>query len=147
MRTLMNITIKRLSLLEAEPVFWLNEEIFNETRLINHFDHKDLMILVAYSEGMPIGFKIGYSLNEQDFYSAKGGVLKKFRRQGVANALLAKMIFYVRLENYSTFIFDTYPERDLGMYLLGKKNGFEESEKEWNVKMKAIRVRFQKQLV
>ncbi len=146
MRTLAKITIKRLSLLEAEHVFWLNEEIFNETRLINHFDHNDLMILVAKKEGLPIGFKIGYGLNDKDFYSAKGGVLKKFRRRGVATLLLSKMIFYVRLANYSNFIFDTYPERDLGMYLLGKKNEFEETEKEWNAKMKGIRVRFEKKL-
>lgn len=147
MRNLVNLTIKRVSLLESEAVFWLNEQIFNETRLINHFDHDDLIILTAYCEGMPIGFKVGYALNKHDFYSAKGGVLKKFRRKGVASGLLTKMIFHVRLLNYSNFIFDTYPEIDLGMYLFGKKNGFEEIENEWNTKMKAIRVRFKKKLV
>jgi GNAT superfamily N-acetyltransferase len=146
MRKPLKVTIKRLSLLEAEPVFWLNEQIFNETRLINHFEHSDLVILVAYSDGMPIGFKVGYALSRTEFYSAKGGVLKKYRRLGVASTLLSKMIFYARLLSYTSLVFDTYPERDLGMYLLGKKNEFEEIEKEWSAKMKAIRVRLEKKL-
>lgn len=140
------IEIQKLSLLDSDRIFLLNEEIFHETRLINHYDHPDLILLIACVHGIPIGFKVGYGIDSQRFYSAKGGVLKKFRRKGVASQLLLKMEVLASSLHYELFEYDTYPEKDLGMYLLGKKNGFVEIEKDWNQKMKAIRVRLQKKL-
>ncbi|HPG05919.1 MAG TPA: GNAT family N-acetyltransferase [Saprospiraceae bacterium] len=43
--------------------------------------------LVAWSNEVPIGFKLGYALDDQVFYSWLGGVLPAYRRQGIARSL------------------------------------------------------------
>ncbi|MEM1081592.1 MAG: GNAT family N-acetyltransferase, partial [Pseudomonadota bacterium] len=42
------------------------------------------LVLVAEIEGEAAGFKVGYPLSENTFYSWLGGVLPGYRQQGVA---------------------------------------------------------------
>jgi len=46
------------------------------------------LAIVALQEQKPVGFKLGYALDEGCFYSWVGGVLPEYRGKGVANALL-----------------------------------------------------------
>ncbi|BDY06917.1 GNAT family N-acetyltransferase [Ferrimonas sp. YFM] len=46
------------------------------------------LIQIAEVEGKAAGFKVGYALDEQQFYSWLGAVLPQFRGQGVAKTLL-----------------------------------------------------------
>lgn len=46
------------------------------------------LILVASVDNVPIGFKVGYSLSEDTFYSWIGGVIPRYRGQGIASLLL-----------------------------------------------------------
>jgi len=47
------------------------------------------LILTAYMNNKPIGFKIGYETpTRQNFYSWMGGVLPKYRKMGVAKKLI-----------------------------------------------------------
>ena len=40
----------------------LNVEIFDDEHIINTFDRDDILMLVAWSNDVPTGFKIGYRL-------------------------------------------------------------------------------------
>ena len=46
------------------------------------------LILLYEIKGKAIGFKVGYRLSDYEFYSWLGGVLPKYRKQGVAQKLL-----------------------------------------------------------
>ncbi|RXJ69485.1 GNAT family N-acetyltransferase [Veronia nyctiphanis] len=46
------------------------------------------IILVSEHEGALIGFKIGYPLNDKEFYSWLGGVIPSKRKTGAAKRLL-----------------------------------------------------------
>ena len=70
----------------------LNRVIFDEERVINTFEREDLLLLLAYLGDDPVGFKIGYKESRHTFYSAKGGVLKAFRRRGISRRLPALLI-------------------------------------------------------
>jgi len=50
-------------------------------------DGKQTLILTAYIDNIPAGFKIGYGLDPTLFYSWMGGVLPQFRREKVATFL------------------------------------------------------------
>lgn len=45
------------------------------------------LILIAKVDGALAGYKLGYQLNEREFYSWLGGVLPQYRQQGIATAL------------------------------------------------------------
>lgn len=146
MKSSTKVAIQRVSLLEAQDIFRLNEEIFNETKLISHYDHTNLVFLIAYFNQIPVGFKVGYELNKTRFYSAKGGVLPKFRRQEIGTQLLYKMKLFARLLGYSFFCYDTFPSLYPGMFELGKKEGFKEVLREWNESLQAEKVRMETEL-
>ena len=46
------------------------------------------LILIASVDGEYAGYKLGYELSPQTFYSWLGAVVPQFRRQGIAKALL-----------------------------------------------------------
>lgn len=125
----------------------LNEVIFDETRIINSFEKEDLMMLLAYVGGEPVGFKIGYRENRFTFYSAKGGVLPEYRRNGIARLLLDEMIERVRKKGYQRFAFDTFPNRHPGMTILALTEGFQLTKADFNPTYKDYRLRFEKKLV
>jgi len=49
-----------------------------------------LLTLLAFSEGEIVGFKIGYQLEPNKFYSWIGGIRSDFRGQGVAAELMRR---------------------------------------------------------
>ncbi|MGB0371528.1 MAG: GNAT family N-acetyltransferase [Opitutales bacterium] len=53
-------------------------------------EKKDLLVLLAYSGDVLIGFKIGYVRYKGVFFSWLGGVVSGNRRKGVARALLRR---------------------------------------------------------
>ena len=65
----------------SEP--YTREKIARELRT-----KTDVVSLVAYSQGKPCGFKVGYALDSETFFSWIGGVVDAARRQGVARALM-----------------------------------------------------------
>ncbi|HCR48433.1 MAG TPA: N-acetyltransferase, partial [Bacteroidetes bacterium] len=59
----------RLSDMQSLPIIErLNEAIFGDRYIIARMDREDLTVLLAYFEGLPVGFKIGYMGNEKVFY-------------------------------------------------------------------------------
>lgn len=59
-------------------------------RLTQIKNYKNLIVLVAYANGQPAAFKIGYSLPGDDttLYSWAGGTLPAFRGHGLASKLM-----------------------------------------------------------
>ena len=81
------------------------------------------LILVAYVAEQPVGFKVGY---ERDgfFYSWMGGILSKFRRNGIAKALADQQESWARANGYNSITFKTRNSHK-GMLIFALKNGFD----------------------
>ncbi len=88
------------------------------------------LILVAWHERTPVGFKVGYERKEPllqaspYFYSWMGGVLPDYRRKGIAKALADTQEEWARQHNYPHVTFKTR-NRHRGMLLFGISNGFQ----------------------
>jgi GNAT superfamily N-acetyltransferase len=124
----------------------LNRVIFDEERIINTFDRDDLLMLLASLGDEPVGFKIGYKESRDTFYSAKGGVLAGYRRQGISRRLLYAMIDRIHDKGYRILAFDTFPNIHPGMTILGLVEGFRVTRADYNPTYKDFRLRFEKRL-
>ncbi len=131
---------------QLDTIRQLNRTIFDEERIINTFERDDLLMLVARSGGVPVGFKVGYRENRFNYYSAKGGVLEAFRRQGVARKLLYAMQEMARERGFRIFCFDTFPNRDPGMTIMALHEGFRLTRADFNTTYRDYRLRFEKAL-
>ncbi len=124
----------------------LNQAIFAEERVINTFEREDLTMLVATMGGIACGFKIGYRENRHTFYSAKGGVLPAFRRRGIARGMLRAMEDEARRRGYAVFAYDTFPNRDAGMAILGFIEGYRLVRADFNPTYQDHRLRLERRL-
>lgn len=124
----------------------INEAIFNEARVINQLDRRDLVMLLALLDDTPVGFKVGYGENRTTFYSAKGGTLPAWRRRGLARLLLAEMMQEARVLGYLVFAYDTFPNMHPGMTVLGLAQGFRVTAAGYNASYRDYRLRFEKEL-
>lgn len=120
----------------------LNVEIFDDEHIIKTFDRPDLLMLLARSTGTVAGFKLGYQLDADTFYSAKGGVRSAYRRNGIARALLYAMLNVVEKRGYKRFVYDTFPNKHPGMTVLGLDEGFEVIRAGYSAKYEDYRLRF-----
>jgi ribosomal protein S18 acetylase RimI-like enzyme len=137
------VRIKQVGLDQLSVIRRLNQEVFEEERIINTFDRDDLLMLLAVCRGEPAGFKIGYRLKPDTFYSAKGGVLPDYRRLGIARALLYEMLDHVREQGYRRFVYDTFPNKHPGMTVLGLAEGFEVVDAGYSPQYSDYRLRFE----
>lgn len=80
--------------------------------------------LVATLEGQVIGFKLGYEMEPGVFYSWLGGVDPDYRKQGVAQQLMASQHAYCLEKGYKKV--RTYGRNSKkAMLLLNIKSGFD----------------------
>lgn len=85
--------------------------------------------LIAYVGEEPAGFKLGYALDKDNFYSWLGGVLPKYRRDGVAQALLEAQENWAKEKGYKSISVKTrnsFP----AMLMMLVKNGYQVIELE-----------------
>lgn len=64
---------------------WKREKFFEKFNF-----HSQFLILIAYWDGRPAGFKIGYGQDNELFYSWTGGVHPSYRKRGIAETLMQK---------------------------------------------------------
>lgn len=86
------------------------------------------LILVAYQNNQPIGFKVGYQrATDGTFYSWLGGVLPAYRRQGVANKLAEEQEMWAKSAGYNAI---TFKSRNYlkAMLIFALQNGFQITE-------------------
>lgn len=81
------------------------------------------LILVAYTDEQPIGFKVAYE-REKSLYSWMGAVHPNWRRRGVAKALANQQEAWARQQGYTSITFKTR-NRLKPMLLFGIQNGFD----------------------
>lgn len=124
----------------------LNLAIFDDEHIINSFSRDDLLMLVAWTDGQAIGFKIGYQMDTSSFYSAKGGVRAAYRRNGVARALLYAMLDIADARGYDRFVYDTFPNKHPGMTVMGLDEGFEVIRAGYSSRYQDYRLRFELRL-
>lgn len=136
------IRIQQIGFESLATVSEINRIVFQEERVINRFDRPDLVMLVAYANEEPAGFKIGYGLDRNEFYSAKGAVLEAYRRQGIASALLDSLLDEASRRGYRSYCFDTFPNLHIGMTVLALQRGFVVREVRYSETYKDLRVRF-----
>lgn len=72
----------------------------NEQSLAQRLEGKRHLILVAEQQGQILGFKIGYELDSDTFYSWFGGVSPKARNLGLAQKLLDVQESWVIKQGY-----------------------------------------------
>ena len=66
------------------------------------------LILIAYWENQPAGFKVGYQREtDESFYSWLGGVLPQFRRKGIARKLAERQEAWAWQQGYKKIRFKT----------------------------------------
>jgi GNAT superfamily N-acetyltransferase len=93
---------------------------FDET-----FKHQNQFhLLLAFIDGAPVGFKIGYEKNEHEFYSWLGGVHPEFRGLGIATDLMKRQHEWCRQRGYQVVQTKTQ-NRFRAMLLLNVKHGFD----------------------
>lgn len=85
----------------------------------------DLLLLMAQTpEGTPVGFKIGYRQDPHTYYSWLGGVLPEYRRQGIAEKLMARQHAWAKEQGYRRIQTKTM-NRWRSMLVLNIKSGFD----------------------
>lgn len=136
------LRIREVGMEQLDLIRRLNVAVFDEEHIINTFDRENLLMLVAWSAGTPVGFKVGYQLDATTFYSAKGGVRDAYRRNGIARALLYAMIDVVEAQGYERFVYDTFPNKHPGMTVLGLDEGFRVVRAGYSPKYQDYRLRF-----
>lgn len=139
-------TVVEVDRTSLDVVKRLNAAIFDEERIINTFDREDLMILLVMIEREPVGFKVGYRENRFVYYSAKGGVLPEYRRQGLARKMLYEMMSRARERGYIRFAYDTFPNHNAGMTIMGLQEGFRVVKADFNKTYKDWRLRLEKRM-
>ncbi len=72
----------------------------SEQSLFKRLEGKRHLILVAEQQGQILGFKIGYELDSDIFYSWFGGVSPEARNMGLAQKMLDEQENWVRNKGY-----------------------------------------------
>lgn len=81
------------------------------------------LILAAFANEEPIGFKVGYE-RDGSFYSWMGGILPDFRKLGLAQTLAHAQENWAKAQGYKTITFKTRNNHK-GMLIFALKNGFD----------------------
>ena len=106
---------------------------------------KTSLILVAEEAGVLLGFKIGYELDENTFYSWFGGVLPIARNKGVAQAQLDTQEQWVKQQGYQQLKVKSRNQFPAMLRLL-LRNGYLIEKLEEKEDINAHRVHFLKQI-
>jgi hypothetical protein len=124
-----------LGITEIGPAEYPLLEVLRET-IFSEFGHRslstlaedlegqqDVLALIAHLEGNPVGFKVGHRDRKGVYYSKCGGVLRDYRRLGLALKMQDWQHRFARARGYQEVYFNTFNHfRD--MILLGLRTGF-----------------------
>lgn len=146
----MSLLIKPSSIEECYRVAQLIPEFSDGQYSLEEYyrrvEAKRYIALVAEIDGEPAGFKIGYeSEDPQIFYSWMGGVIPKFRKEGVARKL-AKEQEKIAQEN--GFLKIRFKTRNYlkPMLIFALKNGFDIKQVECREDISENRIILEKDL-
>lgn len=83
-----------------------------------------LLFTVGLEKDVVVGYKIGYELESDSFYSWLGGVDENHRNKGVASKLMNQQHSYLQEKGYKTIQTKT-KNKWRNMLILNIKNGFD----------------------
>ncbi|MCP8616188.1 GNAT family N-acetyltransferase [Salirhabdus salicampi] len=109
-----------------EGILELHKDIFGTSDdLINKMKSKpNLLVITAKDNKKVIGYKIGYEIDRNKFYSWLGGVDTNYRKYGVASMLMKKQHQYLKDKGYNVVQTKTM-NKWRSMLVLNIKNGFD----------------------
>ena len=104
------------------------------------------LLLVAYDEEKPVGFKCGYERDSDgSFYSWMGGVAQSYRRYGIARQLAQTMESWAKEKGYASIRFKTRNSLK-PMLLFALSNGFDIVKIDPKEQVADYRITLEKQL-
>jgi ribosomal protein S18 acetylase RimI-like enzyme len=107
---------------------------------------KSSLILAAYIQDKPAGFKVGYDkFGDGSFYSWMGGVVPEFRRHHVAKALAEEQEKWAFERGFTSIVFKTR-NRHKAMLSFAIGNGFSIIEVEPRESLDEYRIILKKEL-
>ncbi|QDP42151.1 GNAT family N-acetyltransferase [Radiobacillus deserti] len=109
-----------------DGIIELHKAIFDTSDdLINKMASKPKLLVIAAMNGTKvIGYKIGYELDKNKFYSWLGGVDTFYRKHGIASELMDRQHQYLKEIGYSIVQTKTM-NKWRNMLVLNIKNGFD----------------------
>jgi predicted GNAT superfamily acetyltransferase len=109
-----------------EGIIELHKDIFGTSDdLANKMASKpQLLVITAMNGTKVIGYKIGYAIDNNNFYSWLGGVDTNYRKHGVASLLMEKQHQYLKENGYNVVQTKTM-NKWRSMLVLNIKNGFD----------------------
>lgn len=141
------VTYRQGSLDDVEQVLHAVPEIQNHDLMQSMLDRvsaKQYLALVAYRGKQPVGCKLGYALDTDNFYSWLGGVVKKHRGQGIAQQLLNEQEAWARKAGFTHLHVKSMNRYPAMLHML-IKNGYQVCGYEGAVE--TSKIRFHKELV
>lgn len=135
----------------AEEALSVEQRIpeFNQLRTVEEckkrIEDKLHLILIARDNDIPIGYLIGYELDNGIFFSWLGGVSPGYRRMGIAQQLLEMQEIWAQHHGYEQICAKTrnrYP----GMLILLIKNAYQVVDLEKDDNSGQTKIVFQKSL-
>ena len=107
----------------------LNQEIFQFGETEQHLseflqNRTKILICLAFHDGQPIGYKIGFQERTYYFESWRGGVLPKYRGNGIAQHLLTLQHDWCTEKGFRIVTTIT-SNNNTAMLIVNLRNGFE----------------------
>jgi ribosomal protein S18 acetylase RimI-like enzyme len=84
----------------------------------------NLLFIIALDGVKVVGYKVGYALNDDKFYSWMGGVDATYRNSGIASMLMEKQHQYIK-ENGFQVVQTKTMNKWRSMLILNIKSGFD----------------------
>ncbi|MFC5713052.1 GNAT family N-acetyltransferase [Thalassorhabdus alkalitolerans] len=100
-------------------IFGTSDDLITKMR-----SKQKLLVIIAMDGTKVIGYKIGYELDKNKFYSWLGGVDKNYRKHGIASELMEKQHRYIKEQGYSVIQTKTM-NKWRSMLVLNIKKGFD----------------------
>ncbi|MDM5227213.1 GNAT family N-acetyltransferase [Cytobacillus sp. NJ13] len=109
-----------------EGILELHKTIFGESdQLVSKMKSKpQLLLLVAMDGEKVIGYKMGYAIDQDTFYSWLGGVDPDYRKNGIASMLMERQHGYLKEKGYKVVRTKTM-NKWRSMLILNIKHGFD----------------------
>ena len=122
------------------------DSIFYIAQLQKRLSKPESILLLAESNGKPVGCKLAYNRNyDGSVYSWLGGVLPEYRNSGIATALLNKLEQEARRKFFLSVRMKTR-NKHIAMLCFSLKNGFQINGFQVNEDRKESRIELIKML-
>jgi ribosomal protein S18 acetylase RimI-like enzyme len=112
-----------------DGILHLHNQIFEngDELLVKVALRPNVLFVTAIEDNLVVGYKIGYSISENRYYSWYGGVHKEYRERGIASKLMDLQHHLVKEAGYETIETKTR-NKWRNMLILNIKHGFDVTE-------------------